>query len=90
MLTRAPESTRGSLYGVSALSVTGGSLISGRLGGLYDKIPGAEFWLIRAAIVAFAGLVFLLLARPLGRRLPEADDPAPLPLTVADALPLPV
>ena len=90
MLTRAPESTRGLLYGVSALSVTGGSLISGRLGGLYDKIPGTEFWLIHAAIVAFAGIVFLLLARPLGRRLPEADDPVPLQPPVTDALPQPV
>ena len=90
MLTRAPESTRGALYGVSMLSVTGGSLISGRLGALYDKISGAEFWLIHAAIVASAGLVFLLLARPLGRRLPEADDPAPLPPTDANALPLPL
>lgn len=90
MLTRAPESTRGALYGVTMLSVTGGSLISGRLGGLYETVSGAEFWLIHAAIVASAGLAFLLLARPLGRRLPEADDPAPLSPTDANALPLPI
>lgn len=80
MLTRSPESTRGMLYGITTLSVTGGSLISGRLGGLYEKVSGAEFWLIHAAIVAFAGLAFLILARPLGRRLPEATDPVP-PIT---------
>jgi hypothetical protein len=31
--------------------------------------------LIHAGIVAGAGLVFLLIARPLGRVLPEAVDP---------------
>ena len=73
--TRAPASTRGMMNGVNNLSVTAGSLISGRLGGLYETIPAANFWLIHAAIVASAGLVFLLIARPLGRVLPEAVDP---------------
>lgn len=90
MLTRSPESTRGMLYGITTLSVTGGSLISGRLGGLYEKVSGAEFWLIHAAIVAFAGLAFLIIARPLGRRLPEATDPVPLSPTDTNPLPLSV
>jgi POT family proton-dependent oligopeptide transporter len=89
-LTRAPESTRGTLYGVVTLSVTAGSLISGRLGALYDTLPAAEFWLIHASIVGGAGLAFLILARPLGRRLPEAHEAAPVPLPAADAVPLPV
>lgn len=90
ILTRSPESTRGILFGITALSITGGSLISGRLGGLYESISGAEFWFIHAAIVAFAGVLFILLSKPLGRRLPEADDLVsplaidtnPLPLSV--------
>jgi POT family proton-dependent oligopeptide transporter len=90
VLTRAPESTRGTMYGIVTLSVTGGSLISGRLGGLYDKIPAAQFWLIHAAIVGLAGVIFLLLAGPLGRCLPEAEESPPLPLPAMDASPLPV
>ena len=77
LMTRAPEQTRGTFYGISALSVTAGSLISGRLGGLYEKLPASEFWLIHAAIVGAAGAVFLLIAGPLGRRLPEiGSEPA--------------
>ena len=90
VLTRAPESTRGMMYGVVTLSVTGGSLISGRLGSLYDRIPAAEFWLIHALVIGLAGAAFLLLARPLGRRLPEADDATPLPLPAMEVAPVPV
>ena len=89
LMTRAPEQTRGTFYGISALSVTAGSLISGRLGGLYEQLPASQFWLIHAAIVGGAGLAFLVLANPLGRRLPEvATDPAE-PLIPAVAVPLP-
>ena len=76
MQTRSPASTRGVMAGVNNLAVTAGSLISGRLGGLYEQVSGANFWLIHAAIVGGAGLVLLLLARPLGARLPEAADGA--------------
>ena len=72
--TRAPAGARGLMTGVNYLSVAVASLISGRLGGLYETIPATSFWLIHAAIVAGAGVVFLLLARPLGRALPEAND----------------
>jgi POT family proton-dependent oligopeptide transporter len=89
LMTRAPEQTRGTFYGISALAVTAGSLISGRLGGLYEQMPASQFWLIHAAIVGGAGAAFLALARPLGRRLPEvATDPSELPIP-ADAVPLP-
>jgi POT family proton-dependent oligopeptide transporter len=89
VLTRAPEPTRGIMYGITTLAVTGGSLISGRLGSLYDRVPAAQFWLIHATIVGGAGIIFLLLARPLRSRLPEADEVAPLPLPAMDAAPLP-
>lgn len=77
-LTRAPESTRGAMYGVVILAVTGGSLVSGRLGSLYDKLPADEFWFVHAAIVGSAGVAFLLLSKSLGRSLPEADEAEPL------------
>ena len=72
--TRAPASTRGTMAGINMLSVTAGSLISGRLGALYEHVPASLFWLIHAAIVGGAGVILLIAARPLGRRLPESVD----------------
>ena len=87
LMTRAPEQTRGAFYGINALSVTAGSLISGRLGGYYEQLPATYFWLIHAAIDGLAGLTLLAIARPLGRRLAELPpEPAELP---AEALPVP-
>lgn len=78
--TRAPASTRGTFTGINFLSVTAGSLISGRLGALYEHVSASAFWLIHAAIVGGAGVILLLAARPLGTRLPECvDDPLDTP-----------
>ena len=87
--TRAPASTRGTMTGVNLLSVTAGSLISGRLGALYDHVAASGFWLIHAAIVGGAGVILLLVARPLGKRLPECldncvDYPSSRPLSEAE------
>ena len=71
--TRAPASWRGTLLGISALSVSAGSIISGMMGGLYERISASSFWLIVAAICAGGGLV-LLLARPLLVRLLARED----------------
>lgn len=77
MLTRAPGSTRGTMGGINMLAVTAGSLISGRLGALYENVSASDFWLIHAAIVGGAGIVFLLFAKSLARRLPESVDTVP-------------
>ena len=77
ILTRAPATTRGTMIGINMLSVTAGSLISGRLGALYEQVSASHFWLIHAAIVGGAGLILLLLAKALDRRLPEIVDDAP-------------
>ena len=89
MMTRAPATTRGTMLGVNLLSVTAGSLISGRLGSLYEQVSARDFWLIHAAIVGGAGLVLLLLAKPLGQRLTEIVDAAPEPEPLDGAAPRP-
>lgn len=79
--TRAPAQWRGTLIGVNALAISVASLISGRMGGLYEQVSPSAFWLINAAICSGAG-VYLLLARPLYRRLlarENAEDAMPLP-----------
>lgn len=89
MMTRAPATTRGTMLGVNLLSVTAGSLISGRLGSLYEQVSARDFWLMHAAIVGGAGLVLLLLAKPLGQRLTEIVDTAPEPEPLDGAAPRP-
>ena len=63
--SRAPPSLRGTLLGANLASVFFASLISGRLGGLYEQLSAVSFWLLHAAIVAGGGLAVLALKRPL-------------------------
>jgi proton-dependent oligopeptide transporter, POT family len=56
----APPSLNATMYGVYALSVSLGGFVSGRLGGLYEKVSPYTFWSIHAAIVAGGGVLILL------------------------------
>jgi POT family proton-dependent oligopeptide transporter len=73
---RAPSRLRGTMLGVNYLNAFAGSVISGRLGGLYEQMTATRFWLLHAAIVAAGGLCLLILAGPLRRAL-RTDDEAP-------------
>lgn len=61
----APAGIRGALMGANLAAVFFASLISGRLGGLYEQLPPAVFWFMHAGIVAAAGIGVLILRRPL-------------------------
>ena len=74
--TKAPPQYRGTLVGVSYLATFAASVISGRIGGLYETLSPPAFWLIHAAVVGAAGLGILLLLRPLRRRLGGSPDAA--------------
>jgi proton-dependent oligopeptide transporter, POT family len=65
----APASVNAMMIGTYYLSIFAGSAISGRLGGLYEQLSSAQFWLIHAAIVAAGGLLILLFASRLRREL---------------------
>ncbi len=65
----APASVNSMMVGVYYLAMFAGSIISGRLGGLYEQLPPARFWLLHAAIVGTGGLLLLLFARRLRREL---------------------
>jgi proton-dependent oligopeptide transporter, POT family len=66
--TRAPQSLRGTLVGISMLAVAAGSLISGWMSGLYESLTPAPFWLLNAVICTGSGLL-IWLAAPVFRRL---------------------
>ena len=67
----APSSVNATMIGVNTLSVFLGSVVSGRLGGLYEVWSASAFWMLHAGLVAMGGLIFLALA-PRIRRSIEA------------------
>ncbi|GAA0332690.1 peptide MFS transporter [Sphingomonas oligophenolica] len=58
----APKGARGTMVGVYTLSYFFGSVISGRLGSLYEHWSPAHFWLLHAALAGSAGVALLLIA----------------------------
>jgi POT family proton-dependent oligopeptide transporter len=65
----APASVNAMMIGIYYLSIFAGSTISGRLGGLYERLSSAQFWLMHAAFVTAGGLLLLLFASRLRREL---------------------
>lgn len=69
----APRSVNATLLGVNAMTVTAGSFISGRLGGLYETLPAMQFWLLHAGLVAGGGVLMLLIGAWLKRDFAVAE-----------------
>jgi POT family proton-dependent oligopeptide transporter len=66
------------MIGGYSLAVFLGSVISGRLGSLYERWPASEFWMLHAALVGLGGILVLMfgtLMKPALRQL----EPRPLP-----------
>ena len=79
LFTRAaPARINATMIGVMTLATFAGSVVSGRLGGLYETLDAGRFWLLHAAIVAGGGVVFLAAAPWLRRELAPGGivDPA--------------
>jgi proton-dependent oligopeptide transporter, POT family len=74
---KAPAGLRGTMLGVNLASVFIASVISGRLGGLYEQVSATGFWLLHAAIVGGGGVGVFMLIRPL-RYLLEGSPDAPV------------
>jgi POT family proton-dependent oligopeptide transporter len=80
IVTRAaPAQVSATLVGVAMLSTFFGSLISGRIGGLYERLTPFQFWSLHAAIVASGGVIFLLIGwrftGAFGLRVPASAQP---------------
>ena len=65
----APAAVNATLMGCNALSVFFGSVISGRLGGLYETLSPTQFWSLHAALVGLGGVLMLLMGARLRREL---------------------
>jgi POT family proton-dependent oligopeptide transporter len=74
----APMSVNALMIGVYNVALVGGSVASGRLGVLYERIDPQSFWLLHAAIVGAGGGLLLMLAPILRRELRPTEAPVVL------------
>jgi POT family proton-dependent oligopeptide transporter len=63
----APPAVNATLMGCNTLSVFLGTVISGRLGGLYETLSPAAFWALHAALVGLGGILILVIGARLRR-----------------------
>ncbi|HEY3951100.1 peptide MFS transporter [Phenylobacterium sp.] len=68
----APRAIAGSIVGLYYLHLFAGNLFVGWLGGQLEKMPAAQFWLVHAALVAGAAVVFLVVRFAFGHLLRPA------------------
>lgn len=71
----APPAVTATLMGLYSVATSIGSVISGRLGGLYETLSPAAFWTLHAAVVGAGGVLILVYGALARRRLfaPPAD-----------------
>jgi len=79
----APRSVNATMLGVYYLSIFIGSVVSGRLGGLYESLTAAQFWMLHAAIVTGGGVLILLLGAAMRPTLRQAESVIPPTLVLS-------
>jgi POT family proton-dependent oligopeptide transporter len=76
MYARAsPKPLAGTMMGIYLLHLFLGNNLVGWLGGLLDRMPGTQFWLLHAALVGTAGVIMLISSRLARRVLFTASAP---------------
>jgi POT family proton-dependent oligopeptide transporter len=83
----APRAIAGSVIGLYYMSLFSGNLFVGWLGGLLEKMPATSFWMLHAALVGGAAVVFLGVKMLFGGLLSGA--PAEPDYVAADAVETP-
>lgn len=71
----SPRAVAGMMIGVYYLNLFLANYAIGYLGGLLDKMPPTQFWLMHAAIIAVGAVLLLLFARIFHRDLAPTVDP---------------
>jgi POT family proton-dependent oligopeptide transporter len=69
----APKSLGGMMIGVFYMHLFLGNMLVGWLGGLLERMPGTQFWLLHAAIVGGAALILLAIRGVAGRVLAPGE-----------------
>jgi POT family proton-dependent oligopeptide transporter len=65
----APATVNALMVGIYYVAIFAGSAISGRLGGLYERLSGGEFWGLHALVVVMGGVLVFAFAPRLRREL---------------------
>src|SRR2546430_442835 len=70
----APASLSATIIGVYYLAFFAGNNLIGVIGGLLEKMPATQFWLLHAAFAGIAGITFLIAGRLFGHLLAPGDN----------------
>lgn len=68
-----PKAVLGTMLGIYYLHLFAANNLVGWLGGLLERLPGLQFWLLHAGLVGGAGLVMLFASRFAGRLLKPTE-----------------
>jgi proton-dependent oligopeptide transporter, POT family len=75
----APAAVSATIIGIYYLAFFAANNLVGWIGGLLEKMPATQFWLLHAALAGIAGITFFLAGRIFGHLLaPDDDKPAPV------------
>jgi proton-dependent oligopeptide transporter, POT family len=69
----APPALSATIIGIYYLAFFGANNLVGTIGGLLEKMPATQFWLLHAGLCGTAGIIFLIAGRLFGHLLAPAD-----------------
>jgi POT family proton-dependent oligopeptide transporter len=69
----APAALSATIIGVYYLAFFAANNLVGTIGGLLEKMPATQFWLLHSALCGTAGIIFLLAGRLFGHLLAPGD-----------------
>jgi proton-dependent oligopeptide transporter, POT family len=70
----APKSMESGMLGIYYTHLFLGNLLVGYLGGLLEKMSATNFWLLHAALIFAAGVIFLVVRSTAGRALAPTEE----------------
>jgi len=70
----APATLSATIIGIYYLAFFAANNLVGVIGGLLEKMPATQFWLLHSALCGIAGIIFLLAGRLFGHLLVPGDN----------------
>jgi proton-dependent oligopeptide transporter, POT family len=70
----APAALSATIIGIYYLAFFAANNLVGIIGGLLEKMPATQFWLLHSALCGIAGIIFLLAGRLFGHLLVPGDN----------------
>jgi POT family proton-dependent oligopeptide transporter len=70
----APAALSATIIGIYYLAFFAANNLVGTIGGLLEKMPATQFWLLHAALCGLAGIIFLLAGHFFGYLLAPGDN----------------